>query len=55
MDGSETITCINCNEVMETIVLPAIGGIWRFILPITLVVIIVAVIIGIVYISKKKK
>lgn len=55
-DGSETITCKNCNEVIETIVLPATGSIEQLILPITLFIfIIVAVIVSIVLIVKKKK
>lgn len=33
-DGSETIVCQNCNEVMETNILPATGGSARVLLPV---------------------
>ncbi|MBE5884116.1 MAG: hypothetical protein E7291_06840 [Lachnospiraceae bacterium] len=55
-DGSETITCKTCNEVIQTIILPATGGIEQLILPIALIVVIItAVIVGVVLIVKKKK
>lgn len=53
-DGLETVTCRDCGVVLSSSVIPAIGGQFRIIIPVGIGLVVIAIIVLIALLTKKK-
>lgn len=51
-EGKETVSCLSCGEILKEITIPATGGIWVYVVPVAVVVLII---IALCFVIRKKK